>query len=351
MAGEAKAEKQTTSTSLAPQAAEEPHVLALDAIEPHGGEVEDDEFEPSDYESAVETETTSLSSSIVAHNYENGRRYHKFRHGRYPIPNDDIEQNREDMKHAMMLELTNGRLFTAPIGDNPLSILDLGTGTGIWAIDMGDKFPSAIVTGVDLSPIQPLRVPPNVKFMVDDVEDTWMQDKYDYIHGRYLASVVKNFAGVLAQGFEHLNPGGWFESQELIFATHCDDGTMPDDYIVLEYNRLVAKTFKETFDANIRISEELEPMFEEAGFVNIRKENYKVPIGPWAKDKTLRLVGLYWLIAIQDILPAMAGRPFLALGMSPVEIEVFMAQVRKSLADQRIHSYMTLTFVCGQKPA
>lgn len=32
--------------------------------------------------------------------------YHKYRNGRYPIPNDDVEQNRDDMKHAMMLELT-----------------------------------------------------------------------------------------------------------------------------------------------------------------------------------------------------------------------------------------------------
>lgn len=31
----------------------------------------------------------------------------------------------------------DGRLFLAPIGDNPQRILDLGTGTGLWAIDMG----------------------------------------------------------------------------------------------------------------------------------------------------------------------------------------------------------------------
>lgn len=91
--------------------------------------------------------------------------YHQYRHGRYPIPNDDDEQNREDMKHALTLELTeyvpfaftsirysqqqgepasafadwcgrdSGKLFFAPIGDNPQKIIDLGTGTGIWAID------------------------------------------------------------------------------------------------------------------------------------------------------------------------------------------------------------------------
>lgn len=55
--------------------------------------------------------------------------YHSFRDGRYPIPNDDIEQNREETKHAMVMELTDGKLFHAPIGDSPSKIIDLGTGT------------------------------------------------------------------------------------------------------------------------------------------------------------------------------------------------------------------------------
>ncbi len=62
-------------------------------------------------------------------------RYHYFRHGKYPIPNDDIEQNREDMKHAMVMELTDGKLYNAPIGANPQRMVDLGTGTGLWAIE------------------------------------------------------------------------------------------------------------------------------------------------------------------------------------------------------------------------
>jgi SAM-dependent methyltransferase len=40
-------------------------------------------------------------------------------------------------------------------------ILDIGTGTGIWAIDMADKYPMAMVIGIDLSPIQPSFIPNN----------------------------------------------------------------------------------------------------------------------------------------------------------------------------------------------
>lgn len=47
------------------------------------------------------------------------------------------------------------KLFLAPIGDKPAKILDLGTGTGIWAIEMGDDYPSTDIIGTDLSPTQP----------------------------------------------------------------------------------------------------------------------------------------------------------------------------------------------------
>lgn len=53
------------------------------------------------------------------------------------------------MHHEVFLMLLDGRLYTAPL-DRPQRILDIGTGTGIWAIDMADKYPSAEVIGTDL---------------------------------------------------------------------------------------------------------------------------------------------------------------------------------------------------------
>jgi len=78
--------------------------------------------------------TMSLSESVRDFAFENDRRYHKFREGTYQFPNDEPEQAREDMKHAMIINLCNGKLHYAPL-HNPKSILDIGTGTGIWAID------------------------------------------------------------------------------------------------------------------------------------------------------------------------------------------------------------------------
>lgn len=52
------------------------------------------------------TSTTSVSPSLYAHEFEHGRRYHAYKSGLYPLPNDIQEQQREDTKHAMMMELT-----------------------------------------------------------------------------------------------------------------------------------------------------------------------------------------------------------------------------------------------------
>ena len=62
---------------------------------------------------------------------------------------------RIDIKHHVIMLLMGGHLHLAPI-INPKTILDIGTGTGIWAIEMADQFPDATVIGTDLSPVQPM---------------------------------------------------------------------------------------------------------------------------------------------------------------------------------------------------
>lgn len=45
----------------------------------------------------------------------------------------------------MTLTMMDRKLFLAPIGDSPQHVIDLGTGTGIWALDFADQYPSAEV--------------------------------------------------------------------------------------------------------------------------------------------------------------------------------------------------------------
>lgn len=47
------------------------------------------------------------------------------------------------------------------------------------------------------------RVPPNVKFLVDDVEKDWIDPRpYDYIHCRYMAASIRDWPKLLRQCYE-----------------------------------------------------------------------------------------------------------------------------------------------------
>ncbi|TQN67673.1 Secondary metabolism regulator LAE1, partial [Colletotrichum shisoi] len=90
-------------------------------------------------EERISNYTASLTSSVVDYPVEYGRRYHAFRPGSYKFPNDEFEMDRLDLAHAMMVKAVGNRLYRAPLEMEKVhSILDIGTGTGIWAVEMDD---------------------------------------------------------------------------------------------------------------------------------------------------------------------------------------------------------------------
>jgi cyclopropane fatty-acyl-phospholipid synthase-like methyltransferase len=74
------------------------------------------------------------------------------------LPNDEREQDRLDLQHHLFRLVLDGDLTYSKVNE-PQRILDVGTGTGVWAIDVGDLYPESEVLGVDLSPIQPTWTP------------------------------------------------------------------------------------------------------------------------------------------------------------------------------------------------
>jgi 16S rRNA G527 N7-methylase RsmG len=49
--------------------------------------------------------------------------------------------NKVDMQHKMWSITLDDKLHLAPIGPNPQNVLDIGTGSGIWAIEFGIACP------------------------------------------------------------------------------------------------------------------------------------------------------------------------------------------------------------------
>jgi SAM-dependent methyltransferase len=229
--------------------------------------------------------SASLASTIFNYRYENGRRYHAYRDGKYLLPNDDEEQNRLDFNHHLYRLIIGGKLFRAPIERNPQRVLDLATGTGIWAIDFADEFPSALVIGTDLSPIQPSMVPPNCVFYVDDVESEWTygpHDAFDFIHGRNIAGSIADFDLLYRRIYDHLKPGGWFEIHDYEAGFFSDDDpSLSKAPNCKKWAALCNHASEQTGRIFAVIQDQTQKLIN-AGFVDVHEDGYKVRLEPTA---------------------------------------------------------------------
>lgn len=145
--------------------------------------------------------SVTLASTPFDFKFEHGRRYHAYREGSHPFPNDDLNADHEKIAHHMFLTLFSDRLYEAPI-QHPKNILDIGTGIGLWAEGVAEAHPDARVLGVDLTPPAP-SVIPNLEFRVDDVTQSWTPDmRFDFIHMRLLFGAIQDWPALYHQCYE-----------------------------------------------------------------------------------------------------------------------------------------------------
>jgi ubiquinone/menaquinone biosynthesis C-methylase UbiE len=247
------------------------------------------------------------------------------------------------MMHHIFRLLLSDRLYISPLPSSPLHVLDIGTGTGIWAIDFATEHPSSIVTGVDLSPIQPELVPPNCSFIVDDAEKDWIYTElFDFIHARVLLMGIKDWPRLFKQSWANLRPGGWVEFQELLMPLYCDDESAPRDSPLVDWSHKLAEAQRKA-GIDPQATAKFKTQLEEQGFVNVKYEVFKWAIGPWPKGEREKEIGKWslenTLMGLHGITTAIFTR---ALNWSPEAVELFLVGVRKQMLDPRSHVYGTV---------
>ncbi|KEZ42062.1 Uncharacterized protein SAPIO_CDS6479 [Scedosporium apiospermum] len=334
-------------------AGDAPNPLQIDH-EAYDAQEDADSSYGSDTESRA---TASVTSSIFHYQYENGRRYHAFREGQYVLPNDDREQERLNLQHHIWRLLLGGSLHTVPLpdpsSDEELRILDLGTGTGVWAIDMADEYPSSQVFGVDLSPIQPEWVPINCRFHVDDYESEWTyreNEKFDYIHGRALCGTSSDWPALYGRIKENLKPGGWVEMQEYDAWVFSDDDSFERAPWTREWvEKLDEASLK--FGRQINIAQYHKQWMIDAGFEDVVEEVKRIPIGIWAKDPVLKELGrfeqIHMQMSVESHTPALFTRVW---GYTNEQVQVLIEGVKREFRSRDHHLITVYRFVRGRRP-
>ncbi|KAJ7310934.1 S-adenosyl-L-methionine-dependent methyltransferase [Mycena albidolilacea] len=118
---------------------------------------------------------------------------------------------RLDEMHAAFTRYFGGELGPSPIAEvHPRKILDLGCGSGAWAIQAANQFPEAEVIAVDVSPLAHQQIPGNMRFKQLDLTKAWDLEKqsFDIVHSRLVLTHVPNGENVVKRSAQLVKPGG-----------------------------------------------------------------------------------------------------------------------------------------------
>ncbi|KAG9244357.1 S-adenosyl-L-methionine-dependent methyltransferase [Calycina marina] len=278
---------------------------------------------------------------------ENGREYHAYHRGKYMFPCDEGEKDRMDIYHKLFSVASNEVLHFAPIHEVPgdtVRILDWGTGTGIWAIDMATRYPGAQVAGLDLSPIQPHRHPQNLSFHIQDIDGEWDGlgfETWNMIHMRQLNGSIADWPRTYAMAFRHLKPQvGYLEQIEIDLEPRCDDDTIPQFADLKSWYRALddATTINHR---PIKYNPYTGELLTSQGFVDIRHQVIRLPLNPgWTKDSHEKNVARWYNLGFTQGLHALTLAPLRRKSNWSMEsVQKLVDDVMKEVCARRIHAY------------
>ncbi|PSR99123.1 S-adenosyl-L-methionine-dependent methyltransferase [Coniella lustricola] len=283
---------------------------------------------------------------------EHGRMFNAYRQGKYLMPNDGEEQNRLDLQHYVWQTMVHNRLNFAPIRDDS-RVLDIGTGTGIWAIEFAKRYPKSTVVGTDISLIQPTySLPMNCSFEREDAEDEWMFDApFDYIRWRLMASCFRSYKDMIYKVYAHLAPGGWAEFHEWAYEA-CADNAETEEY----YNGSALRKWLEyvvgggaSLGRDLRSPLHYRQWMIEAGFTEVTVRHFSVPLNGWPQEPAASTLGNMACVNCLQFVNSVT-KFLLAGGLSRDALPAFVDEVRANVRDRRMRISFPSYVIYGRKP-
>lgn len=248
----------------------------------------------------------------------------------YQMPHDVEEMNRLDFQHYILRATLRGN-YLAPVS-SPGSILDVGTGTGLWAREVAVTFPRANVIGFDVNPPAvdaasetrgiELR-PPNYAFVAGNLLEglPFNDASFDFVHMRALLAAIphQQWPFVVGELQRVTRLGGWVESLE---CSLLQRGGPAIDQLMAWLTATIARKGVEFADGG-RVGEYLQA----AGLRQVTVREAVVPCGD-SGGRIGKMGAMDWF----SILGALRG-PMVAQGVASAQaIDEALGAARTALA-------------------
>jgi len=229
------------------------------------------------------------------------------------------------------------------IFDEGSCVLDSGTGTGAWAVDLANQVPVSVeIHSVDVSLSNfPPSPPSNVHFSLASVTSLpsgWSKN-FDLVNQRFLfgALLAKEWPEALAEIYRVLKPGGAVQLIEM-----NPRFPVPETPAVGQVRDIVHKMY-EAKGLQVDVAESLAVLLHSAGFVDVVSEKKQMPVGRlWGE------IGMQGSLSIGGALRNMAS--FIVKSGVYASEEEYVGLVDKALEEWNVHGVQyPCRIVCARK--
>ncbi|KAG9048514.1 hypothetical protein FS837_012704 [Tulasnella sp. UAMH 9824] len=289
----------------------------------------------------------------------------------YMLPADVAEHSRLDLQHEMLKRLRGGlfyppkvvRTALAPREGSRPCVLDVGSGSGTWVIEMGKQFPHVEVVGLDLAPANLDSAPPsNCRFECDDVNLGLLHYKgrFDIVHASCVVMGITDCRKFMDEVAEILRPGGVFltlaANMQIYDEHHNELAPINEGEPGFTYTLRLVHAIHDAMKASgpgIDAYPKLYNWLEDQGSLweDIGLKIVDVPIGPWEDDisekdkQTSELMRQDLLRLIQSVRPLL-----LSYGWFNETVEKWSAGASEEIKLLKNRYYVRWFFTWAIKP-
>ncbi|KAF9420587.1 hypothetical protein BGZ76_004073 [Entomortierella beljakovae] len=210
---------------------------------------------------------------------DDGRTRHTVESAPYMLPNDLTESDRLDAQHYLVRFIFKGNYNVKLDREANLKILDVATGTGVWALEMAHEFPKAEIHGVDISPIFPAEIKPsNCHFQLCNILQglPFPDNHFDFIYQRLLVYALspEQRKQVNIELLRVLKPEGYLQLVE-------SDGIVYNPGPQMEKINNLSLETSLSHGVDPREVQNMKSGLKHAGYTGVNSFHIALPVGDW----------------------------------------------------------------------